>query len=159
MLAVSLVDHVDQGCQRRGLSGTGCSGNENQSSLSLAQLLYGCRKSELSRRRNLEGQESHDHREGSALLEYVYAETSAAVKRMREVDLTGLLHRLDQSVVVSEERHNQLFDLLGRELLAVQRSQVTVDTEDNGAARRDMNIRRVPVDCFLKDLIQFSHMM
>ena len=78
---------------------------------------------------------------------------------MREVDLTGLLHRLDQSVVVSEERHNQLFDLLGRELLAVQRSQVTVDAEDNGAARSDMNIGRVPVDCFLKDLIQFSHMM
>ena len=129
VLRVSFVNHIDEGRKRCRLTGTGSSRNENQPSLSGTEFLNRSRKSEFSRSRNLERQESHYHRKRAALLKYVYTETSASVKGICEVNLTRLIHDFHKTVIVREERNNKFLDNLRRKLLGVERSQVAVNSE------------------------------
>src|SRR5690349_3315627 len=123
------VDAVDHRRERRRLTGTRRSGDENEAARLVGEVRHHARESKLLERADLERDLSNDQRNASTLLEAVAAETREVLDAEREVQLV-----LDLELLLLVLRQHRI-----GELHAVLRLQHDVD----------IRVRNVAVDTYL----------
>jgi hypothetical protein len=104
------VDDVDEPGERRRLTRTGDTGDEDQTPAEVGELLNRLRKAQLIQGFDAVGDQSHDRTHRVALLEDVDPEARSARKRVGQVELLIVLELL--ALLLGEHRVDQFLEIL-----------------------------------------------
>ena len=133
------VDVVDHGCQRRGFTGTGGAGDQDQAFPFLADLLEDLRQVQLIQGGRVRGHDPEDHAVAAPLLEAVDPEPGHGAQAVGKVNLVGGLEfRL---LIFVQKAVGHIVDVFITELLIIaHRDQRTEPPDYRGKADLDVNV-------------------
>ena len=138
MLFTILIDHIDQGCQCRRLTGSGRSCNQYETTLSLGEIHNRPRKSQLLRCRDHGIDQTKNCRKGVLLTEYITTETSQCFCTIREIRLTISLQCSNLSLI--HNRKNKRLCIVRCQHMRNNILNRTVDTHLRRKPYRNMYI-------------------
>ena len=140
VLVARAVDVVDHRRERRRLARAGRAGDEHEAAVLLGEPLHARRQVELLEARHLAGDDAEGERDVAALAEGVDAEARQALGGVGDVEVAGLVERLQP--LGSDPRHGLE---CGEQVLLVQR-RALVERRDRAVATQHRRLVQLEVD-------------
>jgi hypothetical protein len=155
VIVALLVDLVDHGRQRRGLTGSRRTGDQHETARPLGERGQHLRQVQILEAADLFRNQSVHRADRPALIEHVHAEASQPLDAEGEVELEGLLEPL--FLCVGEHAVGELLGLRRIQVSARQSHEVSVDTHLRWCGGGDMEVRALHLHHRVQQFRQRHH--